>query len=194
MHRPGEIIDSATAPGQLRRKRQPPAVTQQQWCAWVRIAWKRSSAAGSTVTSDTDLSSVTTANTQYHFVLTVLDGGGSSGASGCAGEVVSQWPLGGMVDLPYRVSRSQGREQLDRPLDVGGRFRTRTFRSMNSACMTARSRCGEVSASFTAGPDAVFGAAGGGCDDEATIHPQQRCWWTYWPTTAASLCRPPCKS
>lgn len=167
----GEIIDSGTAPGNfVANDNLFLSLNNNNTFGSHRLEAKLGG--GSTVTTDTDLSSVTTANQTYHFVLTVLDGGGSSGASGSLVKWYRNGALGGTVDLPYRVSDLKDvNNWIGRSMwaaDQNSHLSIDELRLHDRALSLA-----EVNASFTAGPDAVF-TPPVTANDAATIHPQQK--------------------
>ncbi len=127
---------------------------------------------GSTATNNADLSSVTSAGTQYHYVMTVKDGGGASGSAGCLVKWFRNGSLIGSIDLPYRLSDLHdvnnwvGRSMW--ATDSNSNLSLNELRIYDRAITTA-----EVASTYTAGPDATFAAPVAG-NDEATIHPNQK--------------------
>ncbi len=165
---PGEIIDTTTAPGGfVANDNLLLSLNNNGVLGSHRLEAKLGGS--STVTTDTDLSSTTIAGTQYHFVLTVLDGGGASGASGCLVKWYRNGSLGGSIDLPYRLSDlSDVNNWIGRSMwaaDSNSNLSINELRLHDRALSAS-----EVNASFAAGPDAVF-APPVPASDEATIHP-----------------------
>jgi uncharacterized repeat protein (TIGR03806 family) len=168
---PGEIVDSATAPGNfVANDNLFLSLNNGGTLGSHRLEAKRGG--GSTVTNNADLSSVTAAGTQYHYVMTVKDGGGASGASGCLVKWFRNGALIGSVDLPYRLADlNDVNNWIGRSMwatDTNSNLSLNELRIYDRAITNA-----EVSSTFNAGPQATFAppvAAG----DEATIHPNQK--------------------
>ncbi|MCW1883630.1 PQQ-dependent sugar dehydrogenase [Luteolibacter flavescens] len=167
----GEIIDSATAPGNfVANDNLFLSINNGGTLGSHRLEAKLDG--GSTVTNNTDLSSVTAAGTQYHYVMTVKDGGGASGAAGCLVKWFRNGSLIGSIDLPYRlpdlrdVNNWIGRSMW--AADSNSHLSLNELRIYDRAITTA-----EVATTFSAGPDAVF-TPPVAANDEATIHPQQK--------------------
>ncbi len=120
----------------------------------------------------TDLSATTQTNTQYHFAMTVQDGGGASGATGCLVKWYRDGVLAGTVDLPYRVAdMSDVNNWIGRSMwaaDSNSNYSLNELRIYDRAITPA-----EVASSFTAGPDASFEPPVA-IHDEATIHAGQK--------------------
>ena len=167
----GEIIDSASAPGNfVANDNLFLSLNNGGTLGSHRLEAKL--AGGSTVTNNADLSSVTAAGTEYHYVMTVKDGGGASGATGCLVKWFRNGALIGSVDLPYRmtdlhdVNNWIGRSMW--AADTNSNLSLNELRIYDRAISSA-----EVSTTFNAGANATFAppvAAG----DEATIHPDQK--------------------
>ncbi|WP_367873990.1 LamG-like jellyroll fold domain-containing protein [Luteolibacter sp. Populi] len=169
--RPGEIIDSTAAPGAFSANDNLfLSLNNGGTFGSHRLEAKRGGS--STVTTNTDFSSVTTLNTQYHFVMTVQDGGGASGTTGCLVKWYRNGTLGGTIDLPYRLpDLSDVNNWVGRSMwadDSNANFSLNELRLYDRAISA-----GEVTSSFTAGHDAVF-TPPVAVNDEATIHPQQK--------------------
>ncbi|MEK7949962.1 LamG-like jellyroll fold domain-containing protein [Luteolibacter soli] len=167
----GEIIDTTTAPGNfVANDNLFLSLNNGGTLGSHRLEAKL--AGGSTVTNNTDLSSVTTAGTQYHYVMTVKDGGGASGSTGCLVKWYRNGALIGSVDLPYRlpdlhdVNNWIGRSMW--AADSNANLSLNELRIYDRAVSAA-----EVSSSYTAGPSATF-APPVATNDEATIHPNQK--------------------
>lgn len=168
---PGEIIDGATAPGNFVANDNLLLSLNTGGTLGAHRLEAKFGGAG-TVTSDTDLSGTTTAGTQYHYVMTVQDGGGASGASGCLVKWYRNGVLSGSIDLPYRlpdladvnnwIGRSMWAADSNSNLSLN---ELRVYRRAISAA--------EVISSYKAGPDASF-AAPVAVNDSVTIHPDQK--------------------
>ncbi len=59
--------------------------------------------AGAEAGVNTDLSTITSTGTEYHFVMTVEDGAGASGSSGCRVKWYRDSILRGSLDVPFRL-------------------------------------------------------------------------------------------
>ncbi len=168
---PGEIIDGDTAPGgfvsndNLFLSLNNGGVLGSQ-----RIEAKL--AGGSVVALNTDYSSVTSVGTAYHFTMTVQDGAGASGSTGCLVKWYRNGALGGTIDLPYRladlhdVNNWIGRSMW--AADTNSNFELDELRIYDRAITLA-----EVSSSYLAGPEASFSPPVA-VSDGATIHPNQK--------------------
>jgi uncharacterized repeat protein (TIGR03806 family) len=168
---PGEIIDSENAPGNF--------IASDNLLLSLNIGGTLGSHrleaklnGGGTVTNDTDLSGTTAAGTQYHYVMTVKDGAGAAGASGCLVKWFRNGVSYGTIDLPYRlpdledVNNWIGRSMW--AADSNSNLSLNELRLHSRAISTA-----EVIASFNAGPDASFSPPVAFADS-ATIHPYQK--------------------
>jgi uncharacterized repeat protein (TIGR03806 family) len=167
----GEIIDGDTAPGNfVANDNLFLSLNNGGTLGSQRIEAKLNG--GNVVALNTDLSSVTAINAQYHYVLTVADGAGASGADGCLVKWFRNGVLGGSIDLPYRLpDLSDVNNWIGRSMwaaDTNGHFKLNELRIYDRAISTA-----EVNSSFTAGPDTVFPPPVA-VDDAATIHPDQK--------------------
>lgn len=167
----GEIIDGAAAPGGfVANDNLVLSLNNGNVLGSHRLEAKLNNA--NTVTANTDYSTVTTANTQYHYVMTVKDGGGASGSSGCLVKWFRNGVLSGTVDLPFRsadlhdVNNWIGRSMW--AADSNSNMSINELRIYDRAISTA-----EISSSYTAGPAAVFPAPVV-VNDEATIHANQK--------------------
>lgn len=167
----GEIIDGANVPGNfVSNDNLFLSLNNGGTLGSNRIEAKLANGAATAL--NTDLSSTTVADTQYQFTMTVADGAGVSGATGCLVKWYRNGVLGGTIDLPYRlpdlhdVNNWIGRSMW--AADSNAHFELNELRLYDRAISTA-----EVSSSFTAGPDAVFPPPMA-ANDEATIHPDQK--------------------
>ncbi|MCW1920986.1 PQQ-dependent sugar dehydrogenase [Luteolibacter arcticus] len=167
----GEIIDSGTAPGAfVANDNLFLSLNNVGTLGSHRLEAKL--AGDRTVTNNADLSSATTAGTQYHYVMTVKDGGGASGATGCLVKWFRNGTLIGSIDLPYRlpdlhdVNNWIGRSMW--AADMNSNLSLDELRIYDRAITTA-----EVASTFTAGPDATFAPPVAG-NDQATIHANQK--------------------
>ncbi|RYD60005.1 MAG: hypothetical protein EOP83_20285, partial [Verrucomicrobiaceae bacterium] len=167
----GEIIDTTTAPGNfIANDNLFLSLNNGGTLGSHRLEAKLGGAGA--VTNNTDLSSITSAGTQYHYVMTVKDGGGASGSSGCLVKWFRNGALIGSVDLPYRlpdlhdVNNWIGRSMWG--ADSNANLSLNELRIYDRAISNA-----EVASTYTAGPDATFAPPVAG-NDEATIHPNQK--------------------
>ncbi|MGC4014271.1 MAG: PQQ-dependent sugar dehydrogenase [Luteolibacter sp.] len=167
----GEIIDDTTAPG-----------TTQSYDNLL-LSLEKNAVLGShrleslmgganTTTVDTDLSSSTTAGTEYHIVMSVEDGAGAYGAAGCRVKWYRNAVLQGAMDLSYRLTDlSDVNNWIGRSMwtaDNNSNISINDLRMYDRA-ISAR----EVTASYTAGPTAVFAAPVANADS-VTISPGQK--------------------
>ena len=167
----GEIIDSTTSPGNfVANDNLFLSLNNGGTLGSHRLEAKLGG--GGTVTSNTDLSSVTNAGTEYHYVLTVKDGGGASGVSGCLVKWYRNGTLAGTVDLPYRLSDLHDvNNWIGRSMwatDSNSNLSLNELRVYDRAISSA-----EVASTFTAGPNATFPPPVAD-HDQATIHPDQK--------------------
>jgi uncharacterized repeat protein (TIGR03806 family) len=151
---PGEIIDGASAPGGfVASDNLFLSLNNTGTLGSHRLEGKLDGA--STVTTNTDFSSVTSAGTQYHFVMTVQDGAGTSGSTGCLVKWYRNGTLAGSIDLPYRLpDLSDVNNWIGRSMwanDSNANFELNDLRIYDRAITMA-----EVNSSLTAGPDATF--------------------------------------
>jgi len=127
---------------------------------------------GNVVALNTDLSGSTQVNTPYHFTMTIQDGGGASGASGCLVKWYRNGTLGGTIDVPYRMTDiSDVNNWIGRSMwatDSNANYSLDELRIYDRAISPA-----EVTASYAAGPDADF-TAPVASNDAATIHAGQK--------------------
>ncbi len=167
----GEIIDTTTQPGGF--------VANDDLCLSLnnngvfgshRMEAKLNNAG--TVTVDTDYSTVTSIGTQYHFVMTVQDGGGSSGSAGCLAKWYRNGVLSGTLNLPFRLTEMDDvNNWIGRSMwaaDNNANFSLNDLRIYDRAITQA-----EVKSTYAAGPDAVFDPPVV-VNDAATIHPNQK--------------------
>ena len=167
----GEIIDGATAPGNfVSNDNLFLSLNNAGVLGSQRIEAKY--AGGSVVALNTDYSTVTAAGTQYHYIMTVQDGAGSSGSAGCLVKWYRNGALGGSIDLPYRVaSLHDVNNWIGRSMwaaDTNSNFELDELRIYDRAVTLA-----EVNSSLTAGPGAVFPPPVA-VADSATLHPNQK--------------------
>ncbi len=165
---PGEIIDSENAPGGfVANDNLVLSLNNGGTLGSHRLEAKR--AGTNTFTVNTDYSSTTSQGTQYHHVLTVLDGGGASGPTGCLVKWFRNGVLSGTMDLPYRlpdlrdVNNWIGRSMW--AADSNSNLSLDELRIYDRAISVA-----EVSSSYNAGADAIFPPPVVSAD-AATIHP-----------------------
>ncbi len=127
---------------------------------------------GSAATLDTDLSAITSVGNSYHYVLTVLDGAGIHGSTGCQAKWFRNGEAQGSIDLAYRLSDLQdvnnwiGRSQWATDMNANVAIDELRFhpRSLST---------GEVISSFNAGPNAVYPPPSTQ-PDTATLHLGQK--------------------
>ncbi|MEO5916935.1 MAG: LamG-like jellyroll fold domain-containing protein [Luteolibacter sp.] len=167
----GEIIDGANAPGGFTgNDNLLLSLNVNGVLGTHRLEAKRAGA--SAVTNDADYSSVTSAGTRYHYLMTVQDGGGASGISGCLVKWYRNGALAGTIDLPYRLpDLSDVNNWIGRSMyggDMNSNMSLDELRIYDRAITAA-----EVASSFSAGPDATF-APPVAVADSATIHPNQK--------------------
>ncbi len=131
-----------------------------------RLAGK--SAGGSENRVDTDLSSATGSGTEYHFVMTVENGAGAAGSTGCQVRWYRDGVLSGTLDLPFQlkdihdVNNWIGRSNWS--ADANSHISINELRVYDHPLSPQ-----EVLTSFTDGPDTVY-ATPVAVDDSATIH------------------------
>jgi uncharacterized repeat protein (TIGR03806 family) len=124
----------------------------------------------SVLTVDTDLSG--SAGTEYHYVLTVQDGAGAYGSSGCQIKWYRNGELQGSADLAFRITELEdvnnwiGRSQWS--ADSNSHMQINELRLYDRAL-----NIGEVISSHANGPDVTFPAPVA-VNDAATIHPEQK--------------------
>jgi len=121
---------------------------------------------------NTDLSSITAAGTEYHYVLTVEDGAGVYGASGCRVRWFRNGEQQGSADLAYRLADlSDVNNWIGRSnwaADSNSHLSLNELRVYERAVSPA-----EILSSYQAGAAAVFPAPTL-VADSATLHPGQR--------------------
>ena len=121
---------------------------------------------------ETNLSAATSAGTAYHYVLTVEDGAGTSGAAGCLAKWYRDGVLQSVLSLNFHLSQIAdvnnwiGRSQYS--ADSNSNLSLDEFRIYNSALTPA-----EIALSFSLGPNAAFGPPVTH-PDTATIHSDQK--------------------
>ena len=149
----GEIIDGAAAPG--------------NYAGWDNLVLSLNVAGtlgshrlegqinnGAAVFSDT--TAATTAGTQYHYVLTVTDGAGASGAAGCQVKWYRDGILQNTLDLAFHLTAMAdvnnwiGRSQYGG--DSNSNLALNELRIYNRAISS-----GEILSSYAAGPDPSSG-------------------------------------
>lgn len=127
---------------------------------------------GSVVTQDTGLAGSTPVGTEHHYVMSVQDGTGAAGASGCQAKWYRDGELQGSIDLPYRVAdMADVNNWIGRSLwaaDMNSNFALNELRIYSKALSA-----GEVLASHSNGAAAVFPAPVA-VPDTATIHAGQK--------------------
>ncbi len=127
---------------------------------------------GSVFTVDTDLRASTPPGTEHHYVLTVEDGAGASGSSGCRARWYRDGELQGSLDLSYRVAELRDvNNWIGRSMwaaDMNSNLALNELRIYGHALSEA-----EVLASFTAGSAAVFPPPVAQADT-ATLHAGQK--------------------
>jgi uncharacterized repeat protein (TIGR03806 family) len=152
----GEIIDGSTAPGAFQANDNLLLSVDKNG---VLGSYRFESLIGgaNTTTVDTDLSSITTAGVETHYVMTVEDGAGAYGASGCRAKWYRNAVLQGSMDLSYRLSDLHDvNNWIGRSMwaaDNNSNMSINDLRVYNRA-ISAR----EVTASYTGGPTATFAA------------------------------------
>lgn len=123
-------------------------------------------------TTDTDLSTATTAGTEYHYVLTVQDGAGAYGSAGCQAKWYRNGTVQGSADLSFRLSQMSdvnnwiGRSQW--AADMNSNIAINELRIYDRAISPR-----EVNASYTAGANTNYPSPVVN-DDSATLHPGQK--------------------
>ena len=167
----GEIIDGASAPGNfVANDNLFLSLNVGGTLGSHRLAAKVD--AGTETGLNTDLSSVTTAGTEYHYVLTVEDQTGSYGSTGCRVRWFRNGEQEGSADLPYRlpdlsdVNNWIGRSQWAG--DTNSNMAINELRFYPRALSTA-----EVISSYQAGANATF-APPSPVADSALIQPGQK--------------------
>ncbi len=168
---PGEIIDDDGTPGGFEsRDNLFLSLNNGGSLGSHRIAARR--AGTGEVGLNTNLASITTTGAQYHFVMTVANGAGSSGSTGCLVRWYRDGALGGSIDLPYRLADLRDvNNWIGRSMwagDSNSNFELDELRIHDRAISIS-----EVNSSHAAGPDAVFPPPVA-VDDTATIHPNQK--------------------
>jgi glucose/arabinose dehydrogenase len=127
---------------------------------------------GPTLTQDTDLASLTTAGTEYHYVLTLKDGAGSYGATGCQARWYRNATLQGTTDLNFRLAEMAdvnnwiGRSQW--AADMNSHLAINELRIYKHALSP-----GQITASLAAGANVVIPPPSV-THDSASLHPGQK--------------------
>ncbi|MEY4243226.1 MAG: hypothetical protein RLZZ245_811, partial [Verrucomicrobiota bacterium] len=127
---------------------------------------------GATLTLDTDLTGITTAGTEYHYVLTLKDGAGTYGATGCQAKWYRNAALQGSLDLNYRLAEMAdvnnwiGRSQW--AADMNSNLSLNELRIYESALTP-----GQITASMSAGANVIFPPPTV-VNDSATLHSGQK--------------------
>ena len=99
---PGEIIDSGTAPATFNASDNLfLSLNNGGTFGSQRLGAKLN--AGAETGVNTDLSTITSVGTEYHFVMTVEDGAGANGSSGCLVKWYRDSVLRGTLDVPFRL-------------------------------------------------------------------------------------------
>ncbi len=167
----GEIIDGTTAPGGTAASDTIfLSLNNNNSLGNQRLMGKFNG--GADLIADTDLSGSTSANTEYHYVMSVQEGGGTYGSSGSQAKWYRNGVLQGTVDLNYRLAEIDdvnnwiGRSQYTG--DSNSNFAINELRLYDRA-LTAS----EILTSHGNGPDASFGPPVV-VNDGATIHPDQK--------------------
>ena len=167
----GEIVDGASAPGGfVANDNLFLSLNVNNTLGSHRLAAKVD--AGGETGVNTDLSSITTANTEYHYVITVEDGAGVYGAAGCRVRWFRNGEQQGSTDLAYRladltdVNNWIGRSNW--AADTNSNMAVNELRFYDRAISPT-----EVISSYQAGAAAVF-APPALVADSATIHAGQK--------------------
>lgn len=150
----GEIVDAATAPGNFVAADNLLLSLNKDGVLGSHRLESRLNG-GTVLTVDTDLSASTTAGVEHHYVLTVQDGAGASGASGCQAKWYRDGELQGSLDLSYRLADMKDvNTWIGRSLwaaDMNSNLALNELRLYSHALSA-----GEVSSSYAAGSAAVF--------------------------------------
>jgi uncharacterized repeat protein (TIGR03806 family) len=168
---PGEIIDSAAAPAGFQANDNLfLSLNIDNTLGSHRIAGKLN--AGAETGINTDLSSVTATNSEYHFVMTVEDKVGAGGINGCRVKWYRDSILRGSVDLAYRLADMEdvnnwiGRSNWS--ADQNSHMAINELRVYDRAITRQ-----EINASFAAGANVIFPAPIA-VEDSVTIHSGQK--------------------
>ncbi|MCP5542677.1 MAG: PQQ-dependent sugar dehydrogenase [Akkermansiaceae bacterium] len=168
---PGEIIDGAAAPGYFEASDNLfLSLNVNNTLGTHRFAAKLNG--GGETGQNYDLSGITGSGSEYHFVLTVQDGAGSYGSTGCQAKWFRDGVVRGSIDLNFRLTELQdfnnwiGRSNWS--ADSGSHIAINELRFHDRALASA-----EITASYQAGPDAVF-APPVAHDDGVTLHDGQK--------------------
>ncbi len=127
---------------------------------------------GAALLSDTPIGAVTSAGTQYHFVLTVEDGAGYYGAAGCLGKWYRDGQLVSVLSMNFHLTQLAdvnnwlGRSQYS--ADNNSNVAINEFRLYNKTLSPA-----EINLSLALGTDTSIGAAVTQ-PDSVTIHAGQK--------------------
>jgi len=168
---PGEIIDSATAPG-FATASDNLMLSLNMGGVLGSHRFEALRDGGSTQTVDTDLSGSTTAGNEYHFVVTVEDATGVFGSPGCRAKWFRNGELQGSMDLPYRLPDLQDvNNWIGRSQWAGD---SNSHMAINELRLYDRAiSAGEVLASYTNGANTIFPPPVA-VADSATLHPGQK--------------------
>ena len=168
---PGEIIDSGTAPGTfVANDNLFLSLNNGGTLGSHRLAAKIGG--GGETGTNTDLSATTSTGTEYHFVMTVEDGAGASGPSGCFVKFYRDGTFYGSADLAYRlpdladVNNWIGRSNW--AADSNSNVALNELRIHDRAISPL-----EVAASLAGGPAASF-LPPVALNDAATLHPGEK--------------------
>ncbi|BCU77168.1 LamG-like jellyroll fold domain-containing protein [Luteolibacter sp. LG18] len=150
----GELLDDGTAPGATQSYDN--LLLSLEKNAVLGSHRLESLIGGANATTvDTDLSTTTTAGTEYHIVMTVDDGVGAYGAAGCRVKWYRNAVLQGSADLAYRLTdMADVNNWIGRSMwtaDNNSNISINDLRMYDRA-ISAR----EVTAAYTAGAAAVF--------------------------------------
>lgn len=166
---PGEIIDDATAPATFNGNDSLfLSLNVANDLNTQRFAGKINNGAEAGLNS----ALVTTAGTEYHYVMTVEDGAGSNGVSGCQVKWYRDKALVATINLPFRlqdmddVNNWIGRSNWS--ADQNSHMSINELRVYDRAISQK-----EVNSSFDNGPDASFPAPVAN-NDSATLHQGQK--------------------
>jgi uncharacterized repeat protein (TIGR03806 family) len=167
----GEILDGAAAPGGFTAyDNLLLSLNNNGVLGSHRLEGKLAGTVTGTV--DTDLSTATAANTEYHYVLTVEDGAGAYGANGSRAKWYRNGAVQGSLDLSYRlremadVNNWIGRSQW--AADMNSNMSINELRVYDRAISPA-----EVISTYNAGADTVYPAPVANAD-AASIHAGQK--------------------
>jgi uncharacterized repeat protein (TIGR03806 family) len=167
----GEIIDTTTAPGATTGwDNLVLSLNNGTTLGSHRAEGRLGNAA--TIFTDTNLNASTSSGTEYHYVLTVTDGAGTSGPNGCQVRFYRNGTLHSTTSLNFRLSQISdvnnwiGRSQYGN--DRCSNMRVNELRFYNHALSAA-----EITASYTAGPNPSF-VPPVAVNDTVTMHRNQK--------------------